>query len=54
MAYRIAPYTKDAPVQTQAPAAEEVNPLEQRLAKLEQLLLNNNNTTEGGKFNGLL
>lgn len=54
MAYRIAPYTKDAPVQPQAPAAEEVNPLEQRLAKLEQLLLNNNTTSEGGKFNGLL
>ena len=53
MAYRIAPYTKDAPVQTQASAAEEVNPLEQRLAKLEQMLLNNN-TNEGGKFNGLL
>ena len=53
MAYRIAPYTKDAPAQTQAPAAEEVNPLEQRLAKLEQMLLNNN-TNEGGKFNGLL
>lgn len=53
MAYRIAPYTKDAPAPTQAPAAEEVNPLEQRLAKLEQMLLNNN-TTEGGKFNGLL
>jgi hypothetical protein len=53
MAYRIAPYTKDAPAQTQTPAAEEVNPLEQRLAKLEQMLLNNN-TNEGGKFNGLL
>ena len=52
MAYRIAPYTKDAPAQTQTPAAEEVNPLEQRLAKLEQMLLNN--TAEGGKFNGLL
>lgn len=54
MAYRITPYTKDAPAQTSASAAEEVNPLEQRLAKLEQLLLNNNTTNEGGKFNGLL
>ena len=54
MAYRIAPYTKDAPVQTQAPAAEEINPLEQRLTKLEQLLLNNNTANEGGKFSGLL
>lgn len=54
MAYRIAPYTKDAHVQAQTPAAEEANPLEQRLAKLEQMLLNNNNTNEGGKFNGLL
>ena len=54
MAYRITPYTKDAPAQASAPAAEEVNPLEQRLAKLEQLLLNNNTTNEGGKFSGLL
>ena len=53
MAYRITPYTKDDSAQTQAPAAEEVNPLEQRLAKLEQILLTNN-TNEGGKFNGLL
>ena len=53
MAYRIIPYTKDAPT----PPAEETNPLEERLAKLEQILLNNNNsnsTKEGGKFNGLL
>ena len=51
MAYRITPYTKDAPT----PPAEETNPLEERLAKLEQILLNNNNNTkEGGKFSGLL
>lgn len=52
MAYRITPYTKDAPT---PPSAEETNPLEERLAKLEQILLNNNNNTkEGGKFSGLL
>ena len=52
MAYRITPYTKDAPT---PPPVEETNPLEERLAKLEQILLNNNNSIkEGGKFSGLL
>jgi hypothetical protein len=51
MAYRIIPYPKDA----LTPPAEENNPLEERLAKLEQILLNNNNNAkEGGKFSGLL
>lgn len=53
MAYRIAPYTKEeTPTNTQTAAATST---EERLAKLETLLNNlNNNTNEGGKFNGLL
>lgn len=46
MAYRVTPYTKEEPQQ------EPKNNLEERLARLENLL--NNLSNEGGKFNGLL
>ena len=53
MAYRVTPYTKEenpqVPTHTQS-----VSPLEERIAKLENLLTNLTNTNEGGKFNGLL
>jgi hypothetical protein len=53
MAYRVIPYTKEE--STQAPAPTQSAPsLEERMAKLENLLTNLTNTNEGGKFNGLL
>lgn len=52
MAYRILPYTKEeSQPNTQNAAAPST---EERLAKIETLLSNLNNTNEGGKFNGLL
>lgn len=50
MAYRVAPYAKEEPVQT-APTAS-ASTTEERLAKIESLL--SGMTNEGGKFNGLL
>ena len=49
MAYRVTPYTKEET--SPAPATPS---LEDRLAKLENLLTNLTSTNEGGKFNGLL
>ena len=49
MAYRVTPYTKEETSPT--PTAPS---LEERMAKLENLLTNLTNTSEGGKFNGLL
>jgi hypothetical protein len=50
MAYRVSPYTKEEPVHTE-PAPPPINPLEERLARLEETLTK---LTDGGKFNGLL
>jgi hypothetical protein len=50
MAYRVTPYTKEEPIQKEI--TPQVNPLEERLARLETTLANL--TSEGGKFNGLL
>ena len=53
MAYRVLPYTKEENQSSTQTAA--VPSTEERLAKIETLLNNLNNTTnEGGKFNGLL
>ena len=49
MAYRVTPYTKE-----EAPPMPAAPSLEERMAKLENLLTNLTNTSEGGKFNGLL
>ena len=49
MAYRVTPYTKE-----ETPPAPAAPSLEERMAKLENLLTNLTNTSEGGKFNGLL
>lgn len=48
MAYRVTPYTKEEAPTPTAPSLEE------RMAKLESLLTNLTNTSEGEKFNGLL
>ena len=53
MAYRVTPYTKEENPQIPTPT-QSVSPLEERIAKLENLLTNLTNTNEGGKFNGLL
>ena len=53
MAYRVTPYTKEENPQVSTPT-QSVSPLEERIAKLENLLTNLTNTNEGGKFNGLL
>lgn len=53
MAYRVTPYTKEENPQVPTPT-QSVSPLEERIAKLENLLTNLTNTNEGGKFNGLL
>ena len=53
MAYRVTPYTKEENPQVPTPM-QSVSPLEERIAKLENLLTNLTNTNEGGKFNGLL
>ena len=53
MAYRVTPYTKEENSQVPTPM-QSVSPLEERIAKLENLLTNLTNTNEGGKFNGLL
>lgn len=53
MAYRVTPYTKEENSQVPTPT-QSVSPLEERIAKLENLLTNLTNTNEGGKFNGLL
>jgi hypothetical protein len=50
MAYRVTPYTKEEPIQKES--TPQVNPLEERLARLETTLANLSN--DGGKFNGLL
>ena len=49
MAYRVTPYTKEESAPSPA-----IPTLEERMAKLENLLTNLTNTSEGGKFNGLL
>lgn len=51
MAYRIASYTKEEPAST---AAEPTNPLEERLARLEEVIKKLTESTNGGKFDGLL
>lgn len=53
MAYRVLPYTKEENAQAPAPT-QSAPSLEERMAKLENLLTNLTNTNEGGKFNGLL
>ena len=53
MAYRVTPYTKEENPQVPTPT-QSVSPLEERIAKLENLLTNLTNTNKGGKFNGLL
>ena len=53
MAYRVTPYTKEENPQVPTPT-QSVSPLEERIAKLENLLTKLTNTNEGGKFNGLL
>lgn len=50
MAYRVTPYTKEESAPKEP--TPQTNPLEERLARLENML--NNLSTEGGKFNGLL
>ena len=50
MAYRVMPYTKEETTST--PPAPSSPTIEERMAKLEEILTNL--TNEGGKFNGLL